>query len=252
MITLKSGAEIEEMRIAGRAVARILSGLERIVVPGITTAELDRFAEDQCRVFGVKPAFKGYRGFPATVCISINEEVVHGIPSSNRVLKEGDIVGLDFGVIYQGWYGDSARTVGVGRVSRAAVELMDITRESLMKGIEQCRKGHRLSDIGSAVQSYVEGFGYSVVKDFVGHGIGRSLHEDPQVPNYGTKGKGVRLEPGMVLAIEPMINMGRCEVKILNDGWTAVTADQSLSAHFEHTVAITPNGPDILTLDEVN
>ncbi len=248
MVQLKSPAEIEKMYRAGQVVGQILSEMCEKAAPGMTTGELDRFAESRCKDLGAKPAFKGYHGFPGTVCISVNEEVVHGIPSKKRILKSGDIVGLDFGVIVDGWYGDSARTVGIGSVSEAAQKLMDVTRESLMRGIDACRLGNRLFDIGFAVQNYVEGFGFSVVRDFVGHGIGRSLHEDPQVPNFGVKGKGIPLKEGMVLAIEPMINAGTSKVVVLQDGWTAVTADRSLSAHFEHTVAVTANGPRILTL----
>jgi methionyl aminopeptidase len=248
MITLKSDRELNLMRKAGGIVARILEEMAAMVAPGITTGELDRFAEKRTLELGAKPAFKGYHGFPATVCISVNEEVVHGIPSPKRALKEGDIVGLDFGVIYDGWYGDSARTVAVGKIAPEAQKLIDVTRESLHKGIAEARDGNRVFDIGHAVQNYVEGFGYSVVREFVGHGIGRALHEEPQIPNYGPKGKGLLLKVGMVLAIEPMINAGSHEVKVLGDGWTAVTMDRSLSAHFEHTVAITPNGPEILTV----
>jgi methionyl aminopeptidase len=248
MISLKSEREIGQMRKAGGIVAQILEEMVQMVKPGISTADLDRFAESRCKDFKVLPAFKGYHGFPATVCISINDEVVHGIPSPKRILKDGDIVGLDFGVNADGWYGDSARTVPVGKVSAEAQKLLDITRECLQKGIEQCREGNRVFDIGHAVQNYVEKFNYGVVRDFVGHGIGRALHEEPQVPNYGPKGKGLLLKVGMVLAIEPMINAGSPEVKVLKDGWTAVTVDRSLSAHFEHTVAITPSGPEILTV----
>lgn len=248
MIYLKSERELDLMRVAGRAVAQILSELVDMTQPGISTGELDKYAESRCKELKVHPAFKGYHGFPATVCISVNDEVVHGIPSPKRILREGDIVGLDFGVSYQGWYGDSARTVAVGQVSQAAQQLMDVTRESLLKGIEQCRAGNRVFDIGHAIQNYVEGYGYGVVREFVGHGIGKSLHEEPQVPNYGPKGKGTLLKVGMVVAIEPMINAGGHQVKVLSDGWTAVTVDHSLSAHFEHTVAITDHGPEILTL----
>lgn len=247
MISLKSENELNAMRKAGRATAQILDEMAKMVRPGITTGELDRYAESRIKELGCKPAFKGYHGFPGCVCISVNEEVVHGIPSPKRALKDGDIVGLDFGLICDGWYGDSARTIAVGKITPDAQKLMDVTRESLMRGIEQCRPGNRLFDIGHAVQNYVESFGYSVVREFVGHGIGRALHEDPQVPNFGPKGKGLVLKAGMVLAIEPMINAGTHEVRVLADGWTAVTADRSLSAHFEHTVAITPNGPEILT-----
>ena len=248
MISIKSEQELNQMRKAGAIVAQILSEMIEKVQPGISTAELDRFAEARCKDFKVLPAFKGYHGFPATVCISINDEVVHGIPSHKRILREGDIVGLDFGVSSDGWFGDSARTVGVGKISKEAQKLLEVTQESLQRGILQCREGNRVFDIGHAVQNYVEGFGYGVVREFVGHGIGRALHEEPQVPNYGPKGKGLVLKVGMVLAIEPMINAGGQEVKVLKDGWTAVTGDHSLSAHFEHTVAITPNGPEILTV----
>jgi methionyl aminopeptidase len=247
MVQLKSLAEIEKLRTAGRYVAQVLDEVAEFVRPGATTLDLDRFAEKRCKDFGVKPAFKGYRGFPGCFCISVNDEVVHGIPSKKRVLREGDIVGLDFGVIADGWYGDSARTFAVGKISAEAQKLLEVTEESLRRGIAQCREGNRLFDIGHAIQNYVEAFGFSVVREFVGHGIGKALHEDPQVPNFGPKGKGMPLKVGMVLAIEPMINAGGPEVEVLEDGWTAVTVDQSLSAHFEHTVAILPTGPEILT-----
>ncbi len=250
MICLKSEREIDQMRKAGAVVAKILNEMAAMVAPGVSTGELDRFAESRCKDLKVIPAFKGYHGFPATVCISINDEIVHGIPSPKRILKDGDIVGLDFGVTLNGWYGDSAKTILVGKVSPEATQLVDVTRESLNRGIQQCFEGNRLFDIGHAVQNYVEEFGYSVVREFVGHGIGRALHEDPQVPNYGPKGKGLLLKVGMVLAIEPMINAGSHETKVLKDGWTAVTVDHSLSAHFEHTVAITAKGPEILTQEE--
>lgn len=236
------------MRKAGGIVAQILEEMIAMTKPGVSTGELDRYAESRCKELKCLPAFKGYHGFPASVCISVNDEVVHGIPSNKRVLNSGDVVGLDFGVIYEGWFGDSARTVAVGKISTEAQQLLDATREGLMRGIDQCREGNRVFDIGHAIQNYVEGFGYSVVREFVGHGIGRALHEEPQVPNYGSKGKGLLLKAGMVLAIEPMINAGSHEVKVLKDGWTAVTVDRSLSAHFEHTVAITPQGPEILTV----
>jgi methionyl aminopeptidase len=248
MVTLKSERELKLMRIACQAVARILDEMCRMVAPGMTTAEIDRFAESRIKDLKMKPAFKGYHGYPAVVCISINDEVVHGIPSKKRILKNGDIVGLDFGVHHEGWYGDSARTVAVGQITSQARQLLEVTQTGLLKGIEQCREGNRLFDIGHAVQNYVEPFGYGVVREFVGHGIGRALHEDPQVPNFGPKGKGLPLKVGMVLAIEPMVNAGSHEVRVLEDGWTAVTVDHSLSAHFEHTVAITPSGPEILTV----
>jgi methionyl aminopeptidase len=247
MITLKSDREIELMRKAGAVVAKILEEMAQMAKPGVTTGDLDRFAESRCKELKVIPVFKGYKGFPGSVCISVNDEVVHGIPSPKKVLKEGDIVGLDFGVSHEGWYGDSARTVEIGKVSKEAHQLVEVTKESLNRAIQQCVEGNRVFDIGFAIQNYVEGFGYGVVREFVGHGIGRALHEEPQVPNFGQKGKGIPLKVGMVLAIEPMINAGTHEVMVLEDGWTAVTADESLSAHFEHTVAITSKGPEILT-----
>lgn len=245
-VLLKTAKEIEEMKEANRIVAEILEGLKGMVKPGVTTEELDGFAEDKLRERKAKSAFKGYRGYPKTLCTSLNSQVVHGIPSMNP-LKEGDLLSIDFGAYYKGFYGDAAITVPVGNASEEAVRLKNIAEESLYAGIEKARPGNRLSDISHAIQSHVERNGFSVVREFVGHGIGRSLHEEPQVPNFGTPGLGVRLKAGMVLAIEPMINAGRSEVKILQDGWTAVTKDGSLSAHFEHTVAITESGPIILT-----
>ena len=247
MVLLKSPAELEKMRRAGAVVAQVLIEIADLVKPGATTADLDVFAQTRTKELGAKPAFKGYHGFPATLCVSVNEEVVHGIPSKKRILKDGDIVGIDFGVILDGWFGDSARTFPVGKVSPEARKLLEITEKSLHLGIDQARAGNHLFDIGHAVQNFVESHGYSVVREFVGHGIGKSLHEDPQVPNFGIRGKGMLLKPGMVLAIEPMINAGKPEVRVLSDGWTAVTVDQALSAHFEHTVAITEQGPEILT-----
>ncbi len=248
MIAIKSEAEIELMRVSGAVLAQILNEMAEMLGPGMSTMDVDEYAERRCAELKVIPAFKGYRGFPGSVCVSVNEQVVHGVPSRSKILKEGDIVGLDFGVIREGWYADSARSVGVGKVSVQAQKLVDATAEGLRLGIEQCREGNRVFDIGHAIQKYVESFGYGVVREFVGHGIGKSLHEEPQVPNFGPKGKGVPLKAGMVLAIEPMINAGSPEVRVLEDGWTAVTADSSLSAHFEHTVAITRDGPKILTL----
>jgi methionyl aminopeptidase len=247
LVQLKSKAEIEKMRKAGAIVGQILVEIADLVKPGATTADLDLFAQTRTKELGAKPAFKGYHGFPGTLCVSVNEEVVHGIPSKKRVLKDGDIVGVDFGVILDGWFGDSARTFPVGKVSADATKLLDITEKSLYLGIEQVKPGNHLFDIGHTIQNFVESYGYSVVREFVGHGIGRSLHEDPQVPNFGTKGRGMLLKPGMVIAIEPMINAGKPEVKVLADGWTAVTKDRQLSAHFEHTIAITDDGYDILT-----
>jgi methionyl aminopeptidase len=247
MIHLKSNREIEVMRRAGKTTARILSELAAMVKPGISTLDLDAYAETRCTELGVKPAFKGYHGYPASVCVSVNEQVVHGIPG-DRILKDGDIVGLDFGVICEGYYGDTAVTVPVGNISPAARKLLEVTQKGLNEGIKQACVGNRLFDISHSIQNYVEGQGFSVVREFVGHGIGRSLHEEPQVPNYGPKGKGIPLREGMVLAIEPMINAGGHAVRIQDDGWTAVTVDGSLSAHFEHTIAITKDGPEILTL----
>lgn len=245
-VVLKSPREIEEMRAANRIVAEILEAIKEIVRPGITTEELDRFAEEKLKEMKAKSAFKGYRGYPKALCTSVNSQVVHGVPSKTP-LKEGDLLSMDLGVYYNGFYGDAAITVPVGRVSNEAAKLKEVAEEALYVGIEKASPGNRVSDISHAIQSFVEGNGFSVVREFVGHGIGRSLHEEPQVPNFGRPGVGVRLKAGMVLAIEPMINAGGSEVKILKDGWTAVTRDGSLSAHFEHTVAITETGPEILT-----
>jgi len=249
-IELRSRDEIERIREAGLVVHDVLAEVVAAVAPGVTTAELDRLAEARARERGAVPAFKGYHGYPASLCISVNDEVVHGIPSPSRVLREGDIVGLDFGVAYRGFYGDSARSVAVGAVSPAARRLLETTRQALERAIAAAASGSRLGDVGSAVQALVESRGFSVVRDFVGHGIGRRLHEPPPVPNFGAAGTGVRLRPGMVLALEPMVNAGGPEVVTLDDGWTAVTADGSLSAHFEHTVAVTENGPEVLTLPD--
>jgi methionyl aminopeptidase len=247
-VELRSGDEIERIREACLVVHAVLREVMAAVAPGVSTADLDRLAEARCRERGASPAFKGYHGYPGSICISVNEEVVHGIPSPRRVLREGDIVGLDFGVLHRGFYGDSAYTVPVGRVSGEALALLEATRAALASGVAAAAPQGRLGDIGAAVQRLVEASGYSVVRDFVGHGIGRRLHEPPQVPNFGQAGTGMRLRPGMVLAIEPMVNAGGAEVTTLADGWTAVTADGSLSAHFEHTVAVTENGPEILSL----
>jgi methionyl aminopeptidase len=246
VIVLKSPAELEKMRAAGRIVAETLALLKDRIVPGATTAELDRLAEKECRRQGGEPAFKGYGGFPYAICSSPNQQVVHGFPDK-KPLQEGDILSIDFGVLYQGFYGDSAITVAVGKIADDTQRLLDATRESLEKAIEKSVPNGRLSDVSHAVQSWVEPKGFSVVREFVGHGIGRSLHEAPQIPNYGQPGQGPRLKAGMTLAIEPMINVGLPGVKILEDGWTAVTLDGELSAHFEHTVAVTDNGPEILT-----
>lgn len=248
MVQLKSKSDIEQMRKAGAIVGQVLIEIGEMIKPGVTTGDLDLFAQVRTKELGAKPAFKGYHGFPGTLCVSVNEEVVHGIPSKKRILNEGDIVGVDFGVVLNGWFGDSAKTFCVGKVSSEIEKLVKITEKSLYLGIEQAKAGNHLFDIGHAVQNFVESNGFSVVREFVGHGIGRNLHEDPQVPNYGSKGKGMLLKPGMVIAIEPMINAGKPEVKVLNDGWTAVTADRKWSAHFEHTIAITEHGNEILTL----
>jgi len=242
----KSWAELQKMSRACTIVVETLEALAQAAQPGVTTRELDRIARDRIERAGAKPAFLGYRGYPATLCISVNDEVVHGIPGGRR-LQGGDIVGLDLGCVVEGFYGDAARTVGVGRVSDEAQRLMQTTREALLRGIAQCHPGRRVGDIGHAVQSHAEAHGYSVVREFVGHGIGTRLHEEPQVPNYGPAGRRERLVPGMCLAIEPMVNVGRPEVKTLEDGWTAVTLDGSLSAHFELSVAVTPFGPWILS-----
>jgi methionyl aminopeptidase len=249
-LELKSKDDVARMRRAGGIVAEALQRLQEEVRPGVTTLELDRIAEEITRKRGAVPAFKGYRVgdrvFPASLCVSINEEVVHGIPSS-RALREGDIVGLDFGVVIDGYYGDAAVTVPVGAITEQAQHLVDATREALWQGIRTIRAGSRLGDLSHAIQSYAEGAGLSVVREFVGHGIGRRLHEEPQVPNFGAPGRGRLLREGMVLAIEPMLNLGDPGVLVKDDGWTAVTRDGSLSAHFEHSVAITPDGPMVLT-----
>lgn len=246
-IEIKSRDELAVMRQAGRIVAEVLALLARRAMPGTSTLELDQVAQAEILRRRAKPAFLGYRGFPATLCVSVNSEVVHGIPVERKKLKEGDIVSLDLGCILEGFYADAAITVGVGVVSKEADHLMVVTRESLERGIAALKPDGRLGDVSSAIQGHVETAGYSVVRDFVGHGIGRQLHEDPPVPNYGKPRTGVRLLPGMVLAIEPMVNTGSAEVVTLADGWTAVTRDGGLSAHFEHTVAITEKGSEVLT-----
>ncbi len=251
MIILRSRAEIEKIRSSCRIVAEILRKLSQRVQPGITTWDLNAFSEELARKEAAQPAFKGYHGYPFALCTSVNEEVVHGMPSKHRRLKEGDIVSLDFGVVVDSYYGDAAITVPVGRISEEAARLCAVTEESLYQGISKAVAGNRLSDISHAIQEFVEARGFSVVREFVGHGIGQHLHESPQIPNYGPPGKGVRLKPGMVLAIEPMINCGVPNVEILEDQWTAVTLDKKLSAHFEHTIAITENGPEILTRNEI-
>ena len=247
MILLKSPRELALMRRAGQVLAEVTERLTAWVEPGLSTQEIDEEVEDFIRARGAAPAFKGYRGFPATICVSINDEVVHGIPSPRRRVKEGDIVGLDLGCIVEGYYADCALTLAVGEVAPRVRELLDVTRDSLARAIAACWPGRRLSDVSHAVQQHVEAHGFAVVRQFVGHGIGRDLHEDPQVPNFGEPGRGPQLKPGMVLAIEPMVTMGSWEVRVLEDRWTAVTVDGSLAAHFEHTVAVTEDGPEILT-----
>jgi methionyl aminopeptidase len=251
VIICRTAAELEKMRAAGRLVGQVLTELSAKVAPGVTTADLDEIAEGLIVDAGAIPAFKGYHGYPATICASVNEEVIHGIPSGKRVLEAGDVISIDVGASLAGYFGDSAVTLPVGPVSEEAARLLRVTDESLYKAIETVKPGGRISDIGHAVQKHVEAHGFSVVREFVGHGIGQAMHEDPQIPNYGDPGRGPRLAEGMVLAIEPMVNAGKPAVKVLSDGWTAVTRDRSLSAHFEHTVAVTADGPWILTARDV-
>ncbi len=247
-VEVKSKDELATMRRAGAVVADILVLLSGLIKPGMTTGEIDRIAREELKKRGAKPAFLNYHGFPGVICLSINHEIVHGIPSDKRKVVEGDIIGVDFGCVIDRFYGDSAVTIGVGKISVEAEKLIRVTRESLMKGIEAVKAGARIGDIGAAVQAHAEAEGYGVVREFVGHGIGRALHEEPPIPNYGKAGTGPRLKAGMTIAIEPMINLGTAEVETLGDGWTAVTKDRKLSAHFEHTVAVTEAGFDILTL----
>lgn len=247
MIILKSLQEIEKIRSACLIAGDVLEGIRELIRPGVNTLDLDEFAEKFIIAAGAKPAFKGYRGYPSTLCTSLNEQVVHGIPTKGVVLKQGDIISVDVGTIVDGFYGDAAKTFPVGTVSPAAASLMRVAEESLVRGIAETRPGNRLYDISNAIQSFVESHGYSVVREYVGHGIGRNLHEEPQVPNFGERGSGPRLRPGMVLAIEPMVNVGGSATMVKEDAWTAVTADGSLSAHFEHTVAVMQDGPWVLT-----
>lgn len=235
------------MREAGKRTREILELVRSLVKPGVTTYDLDKAAEDKLKEWSIRPAFKGYHGYPAVLCTSVNDEVVHGIPSKKRALKEGDVVSVDFGLFYDGYVGDSAITIPVGTIDEKTARLLKTTEESLYAGIKAVKPGATLGDIGAAVQRVVEREGFSVVRDFVGHGVGTQMHEDPQVPNYGKPGRGLKLREGMVIAIEPMVNAGTYEVEVLDDGWTAVTADGSMSAHFEHTVAVTANGVRILT-----
>ena len=250
MVVLKTSRELKAMRDAGRISSRALKLAGEAVEPGVSTLEIDRIVRKYIEEQGATPSFLNYGGFPARACISVNDVVIHGIPRKNQILKQGDIVSIDVGAFYEGFHGDNAWTFPCGEVSKEAQALMDVTRESLFKGINAARPGNRLGDIGSAVQRYVEARGYSVVRDFVGHGVGAELHEDPSVPNYGTPGRGVRLLPGMTIAIEPMVNQGVHTVETLSDNWSVVTSDGKLSAHFEHTIAITPDGPVILTLPD--
>lgn len=246
MIILKSSNEIETMKKAGKIVAEVHEKLREAIQPGITTGELDRIAEEYIKKSGSKPAFKGYNGFPASICTSINEEVVHGIPGS-RTLLEGDIISIDIGAIVDGYYGDAAKTHSVGETTQEEQKLIQVTKQSFYEGIKFAKEGYRLSDISNAIQNYVESNGFSVVRDYVGHGIGQNMHEDPQIPNFGKPGKGPRLRAGMILAIEPMVNIGSYHVKTLEDNWTVVTIDGKASAHYENTIAITKDGPEILT-----
>jgi methionyl aminopeptidase len=246
-IYLKSKDEVEKLRVVNLIVAAVLDACEAACKPGASTWDLNEIADAKLKAMGATSAFLGYHGYPAVLCTSVNEVVVHGIPRKDVVLKDGDIIGIDFGCFKEGFCGDSARTIAIGKVTDEAKKLMQATKESLERAIEQCKPGNRLQDIGWAVQSHVEPLGYSVVRTFVGHGIGRAMHEDPPVPNYGSPGKGLRLKPGLVLAIEPMVNAGTHEVEVLADGWTAVTKDRKLSAHFEHSIAITEEGPLVLS-----
>lgn len=249
MVYRKSAEEIALMAKGGKVVAKVLQHMEKVVKPGITTLQIEKEAERMARSHGVRPAFKGYSGYPSAICVSINEEVVHGIPSGKRTLLEGDIVSLDFGAFYEGFYSDAAVTLPVGRIDDRAKRLLEVTRCALMEGIRAAVEGNRIGNVAHTIQSFVEEKGFSVVKVFVGHGIGKNLHEEPQVPNFGEPQWGICLKEGMTIAIEPMVNAGSDEVRVLDDGWTAVTTDGSLSAHFEHTIAVTKDGPRILTMD---
>ena len=246
-VSIKSERELGLMREAGRILAITHDEMEKALKPGVSTWEIDRLGEEIIRGYGCIPSFKNYRGYPASICISVNNEVVHGIPSKKRILKEGDIVSLDAGVIYKGYHSDAARTHGVGRISSEASQLIQVTKECFFEGIKYAKTGNHLNDISSAIQAYAESFGYGVVRDLVGHGIGSHLHEDPEGPNFATKRKGIKLRPGMTLAVEPMINAGQYSVKWLDDDWTVITEDGSLSAHYENTILITEEGPEILS-----
>ncbi|MGN1131536.1 MAG: type I methionyl aminopeptidase [Ruminococcus sp.] len=251
MVVIKSSRELQQMKDACRISANALVVAGKAVEPGVSTLEIDTIVRKYIEKEGATPSFLGYGGFPASACISVNNVVIHGIPSKKQILKEGDIVSVDVGAFYDGFHGDNAYTFKCGKVSAEAEALLKATEESLYEGIKQAKAGNRVGDIGSAVQKYVESRSYSVVRDFVGHGVGAKLHEEPSVPNYGTPGRGVRLIPGMTIAIEPMVNVGDYKVKVLSDEWTTVTADGSLAAHFEHTVAITPDGPQIMTIPDL-
>lgn len=247
-VSIKSGREIELMREAGRILAHVHDELGKMLKPGISTLDIDRTGERLIRSFGCVPSFKNYNGYPASICVSVNDEVVHGIPNKHRILREGDIVSLDAGVIYNGYHSDAARTHAIGQISSEAQQLIRVTKECFFEGIKYARAGNHLNDISSAIEAYAKHFGYGVVRDLVGHGVGKALHEDPEVPNFSQKRKGIRLRPGMTLAIEPMINMGRGDVVWQDDDWTVVTDDGSLSAHYENTVLITEGEPEILSL----
>ena len=249
-VTIKSAREIERMRVAGKILASVHEELGKALKPGMSTQDIDRLGEELIRSHGCVPSFKNYNGYPASICVSVNDEIVHGIPNSHRIIHEGDIVSLDAGVIYEGYHSDAARTHAVGVVDPKAQKLIDVTRESFFEGIRQAKAGNYLNDISSAIQAYAESFGYGVVRDLVGHGIGSHLHEDPEVPNFARKKKGIRLQAGMTLAVEPMINAGTWQVSWMSDGWTVVTKDHSLSAHYENTILITDGEPEILTLAE--
>lgn len=251
-VTIKSAKEIELMREAGRLLEITHNELAKAIKPGISTLEIDQLGEQIIRSFGCTPNFLNYNGYPASICVSVNDEVVHGIPSKSRILQEGDIVSLDAGLIYKGFHSDAARTHGVGEISKEAKQLIEVTKQSFFEGIKFARAGHHLHEISAAIQAYAESFGYGVVRDLVGHGIGTSLHEDPQIPNFAQKRRGIRLQPGMTLAIEPMINAGRLDVEWLDDDWTVVTEDGSWSAHYENTVLITEDDPEILTLGHIH
>ena len=247
-VTIKSEREIELMREAGKILAKTHNKLEKALKPGMTTWDIDHLGEEIIRSYGCIPSFKNYCGYPASICVSVNNEVVHGIPSKKRVIQEGDIVSLDAGVIYKGYHSDAARTHGVGEISKEAKQLIEVTRQSFFEGIKYAKAGNHLNDISAAVQAYAEKFGYGVVRDLVGHGIGEHLHEDPEVPNFARRRKGIRLQAGMTLAVEPMINVGRPGVRWLDDEWTVVTEDGSLSAHYENTILVGEDGPEILSL----